>query len=58
MLASWTGFESVHALIEGKSSVMIGIEDKKITFTSFDDAINKKKHFNFGGLELARILAL
>ncbi|MCX6283555.1 MAG: 6-phosphofructokinase, partial [Bacteroidetes bacterium] len=58
ILASWTGFEAVHALIEGKRNIMIGIEDKKITYTPFDDAINKKKQFNFGGLELARILAL
>jgi len=37
---------------------MVGIENKQITFTSFDDSINKKKSFNFGGLELARILSL
>jgi len=58
ILASWSGFEAVRALIDGKSGVMIGLENKKITYTSFDDAINKKKSFNLGGLELARILAL
>ncbi|MCX6281945.1 MAG: 6-phosphofructokinase [Bacteroidetes bacterium] len=58
ILASWTGFEAVHALIEGKSNIMIGIENKMITYTPFEDAIHKKKQFNFGGLELARILAL
>ncbi len=58
ILASWTGYEAVKALKDGKSSVMVGIENKQITFTSFDDSINKKKSFNFGGLELARILSL
>ena len=37
---------------------MIGMENKTITHIPFDDAINKKKKFQFGGLEVARILAL
>jgi 6-phosphofructokinase 1 len=56
--ASWMGFESVKALVAGESGIMIGIVNNAITHIPFQDAIFKKKEFQFGGLELARILAL
>ena len=58
VIASWTGFEAVRALISGNSGIMVGISNRQVTFVPFEDAINKKKEFNTGGLELARILAL
>lgn len=58
LIASWTGFEAVRALIQGKSGIMVGISNRQVTYIPFEDAIHKKKEFNTGGLELARILAL
>ncbi len=58
VLASWLGYAAIKALQDGSSGVMVGVEHRKITLTPFEDAIHKKKHFEFGALELARILAL
>ncbi|NME71614.1 6-phosphofructokinase [Flammeovirga aprica] len=43
ILASRMGIAAVEGLIAGKSNVMAGIIDDKVAYTSFDDAINKKK---------------
>jgi 6-phosphofructokinase 1 len=56
--ASWMGFDAVKSLVGGETGIMIGIVHNTITHTPFQDAIYKKKDFQYGGLELARILAL
>lgn len=43
ILASRMGIAAVEGLIAGKNNVMSGVVDDKIVYTSFDDAINKKK---------------
>ncbi|NLR95014.1 MULTISPECIES: 6-phosphofructokinase [Flammeovirga] len=43
ILASRMGIAAVEGLIAGKSNVMSGIINDQVTYTSFDDAINKKK---------------
>jgi len=58
VLASWLGFESVRALKKGIHGMMVGVENRKIVMTPFPEAIHNKKEFEFGGLEMARILAL
>lgn len=58
VLASRLGYESVNALLEGRSNVMVGILNNDLSFTSFDDAITKEKHVNDSLMKMAQILAL
>ena len=57
MLASRLGYGAVKSLLDGHKNVMIGIIDNKISRTSFDDAINKKKAFDEELLNISKILA-
>jgi len=57
VLASVLGFATVDALMEGKSGVMAGIKNNNLHYTSFEDAITKRKPFNKDMLRLAHILA-
>lgn len=57
VLASILGFASVEALLIGKNSVMVGIRNNNIHYTTFEDAISKKKTFNKELLRMAHILA-
>ncbi|MFZ4542809.1 MAG: 6-phosphofructokinase [Saprospiraceae bacterium] len=58
VLASRLGHAAVGALLSGKKNVMIGQHNNEISYTSFDDAINKPKFINADLLALAEILAL
>ena len=58
LIASRMGFAAVEALMNGKSNVMIGIENNLITYVPFDDAINKNKEINKELLRLAEILSM
>jgi len=58
MLASRLGYGAVNALLEGKSNVMIGIQNHNLSFTPFEDAIEKKKPLNEDILEMSKILSL
>ena len=46
MLASRLGYGAVNALLEGKSNVMIGIQNDKLVYVPFADAIHKSKPLN------------
>jgi len=58
ILASRLGSEAVKALIEGKTSVTVGIISDEVSYTPFDLAINGKKSVNPAMIELAEILAI
>ena len=58
VLASRLGYEAVNALLAGKSNIMIGIQNNKVSHTSFDDAITKEKTVNEELMKMAQILAL
>ncbi|MFT4759893.1 MAG: 6-phosphofructokinase 1 [Paraglaciecola sp.] len=58
VLATRLGYGAVEGLLNGQLDVMAGSINSKIVYTSFDDAINKKKHPNQDLLALAEILAL
>lgn len=57
MLASQLGYEAVNALLSGKHSVMVGIVNKKTTYTPFEQAIKHHDKVNPDFLKLAEILA-
>lgn len=57
VLASVLGFSTVDALMEGKTGVMAGIKNNNVHYTTFEDAITKRKTFNKDMLRLAHILA-
>lgn len=57
VLASRLGYAAVKALLAGKSQVALGITHNNISFTSFDDAINKSKDLNKDLIDMAEILA-
>lgn len=58
VLASQLGAGAVEAVVDGKSNVMVGIVDNKLTYTSFEDAISKEKPLNKNLLRLAEILSI
>lgn len=58
VLASRLGYESVNALLAGKSNVMVGILNNQVSHTTFDDAITKEKHINEELMKMAHILSL
>jgi 6-phosphofructokinase 1 len=58
ILASRLGSEAVKALIEGKTSVTVGVIGDEVSYTPFDLAINGKKSVNPAMIELAEILAI
>jgi 6-phosphofructokinase 1 len=58
VLASRLGFSAVEALMEGKSNVMVGMMDNKISYTSFEEAIKNDKPLDQDLIRMAEILAL
>ena len=58
VLSSRLGFAAVNALLEGKSGVALGVVSGNISYTSFDDAINKTKTLNKDLISMAEILAM
>lgn len=57
MLASQLGYEAVNSILAGKHSVMVGIVNKKVCYTPFDQAIKHHDKVNTDFLKLAEILA-
>lgn len=57
-LASKLSYNGVKALIDGQSSVAIGLVDKKIVYTPLNEAISKKKEPEDGIIQMAEILSL
>ena len=58
VLASTLGHCAVKALIEEQRGIMVGIVDKCVTYTAFENAIKHHKDINHQLLEMSRILAL
>ncbi len=56
--ASQMGNAAVEALLEGKKNVMIGIVDKKIAYTQFENAIKHTGKLNPDLLKLVDILSI
>lgn len=56
ILASRLGAHAVKALAEGKRNMAVGVVNDEICFTSFEEAINRKKDINKRLWELANIL--
>ncbi len=57
VMASRVGMEAVKALLDGKSSVMVGQVHKDIVFTPFEKAIKHNQHVNPILLEMVEMLA-
>lgn len=57
VLASRLGVGSIDALLEGKSNIMIGIQNKKIAHVPFEEAINIKKSLDFDLMRVADIVS-
>ncbi|MCL4114297.1 UNVERIFIED_CONTAM: hypothetical protein GTU68_002926 [Idotea baltica] len=58
VLASRLGYSAVNALLEGKENMALGIMDNKISYTTFEDAISKKKEFSQEMCHMAKVLSL
>jgi 6-phosphofructokinase 1 len=58
VLASQLGYGAIQALIDGKSGCMVGMVDKKITYTPIDKAIKHHQKLNADLLNIAEILSL
>ena len=56
VLASRLGSEAVKAIVDGHSSVMVGIVNKRTQLTPLKSAVAKKKDINHDLLELSKIL--
>lgn len=57
VLASRLGVGAVDALLQGKSSIMVGVENKKIVHVPFETAINIKKILDTDLLRVADIVS-
>jgi 6-phosphofructokinase 1 len=55
--ASRMGYAAVNALIEGKTQVMVGLENQEIIYTPFAEAIKQHAPLNMQMMEMAKILA-
>ncbi|NQV01594.1 MAG: 6-phosphofructokinase, partial [Bacteroidia bacterium] len=58
MLASMLGYASIKALKEGQQGVMVGLINKQIVYTPFEEAIKSRKGIILDLLEMSRVLAL
>lgn len=58
VLASFLGHESVKALLQGKSGVMVGQVNNKIAYTPFEEACSKHNEINYDLYEMAKILSI
>ncbi len=58
LLASRLGFSAVEGLLNGQENAMIGIVNNKVKFTSFEDAISKRKEIDKEWLRMAEILSM
>jgi 6-phosphofructokinase 1 len=57
-LASRLGYAAVNALIEGRTQVMVGIMNDKVTYTPFCNVIKGETPINPDMLEMIRVLAV
>lgn len=55
--ASRMGYAAVNALIEGKTQVMVGLENQEIIYTPFEQAVKEHAPLDTGMLEMSKILA-
>jgi len=55
--ASRMGYAAVNALLKGQSQIMIGLENQKIIYTPFSEAIKQHAPLDMEMLEMAKILA-
>lgn len=55
VLASRLGLGALEGLLDGKTNVMAGIINRHLVYTTFEDAINKKKPYN---KELVRMIEI
>jgi 6-phosphofructokinase 1 len=58
VLASRMGVAAVEGLLEGKTDVMVGINDKKIVYNRFDDIMSKHHDIDSEALRIAKILSI
>ncbi len=58
VLASRLGFQAVEALLDGKKGVALGVINKTLEYTPFEEAIKKNKPLDPDYIKLAEILAL
>ena len=56
--ASIIGYNAVEALLQGKNGVMIGIVNKQVTYTPFENAIKHTQALNPAMLKMMEILSL
>ncbi len=57
ILASILGYNALEALLDGKANLCVGIIDKRVTYTSFEEAIIGKKTIDKNWLSMAQILS-
>lgn len=55
--ASRMGYAAVNALIEGRTQVMVGLENQEIIYTPFEQAIKQHAPLDIHLLEMAKILS-
>lgn len=55
--ASRMGYAAVNALIEGKTQVMVGLENQEIIYTPFAQAIKEHAPLDMNMMDMAKILA-
>jgi len=58
IMASQLGVAAVEALLDGKSDIMVGVENNKVTQTTFIEAINNKSKLDKEMLRLSKILSI
>lgn len=54
--ASRMGYAAVNALLKGQSQIMIGLENQKIIYTPFSEAIKQHAPLDIDMLEMAKVL--
>ena len=58
VMASQLGIAAVEALLNGKSDIMVGLENNKVTQTFLQKAINNKSNLDTEMLRLSKILSI
>jgi 6-phosphofructokinase 1 len=58
VLASRMGVAAVEGLLEGKTDVMVGVNDKKMVYNRFDEIMTKHHVIDSESLRIAKILSI
>jgi 6-phosphofructokinase 1 len=58
VLASRMGVAAVEGLLEGKTDVMVGVNDKKMVYNPFDEIMSKHHLIDSESLRIAKILSI